>query len=107
MEKWLADRPHHPGAAAKQWLIDLYKENRLAKGTFELGGETVDLKRLTMPVLNVYALQDTIIPTLLDGARTPGRDQRLYRAAAARRGMSGSMSARRARASSATPCSSG
>ena len=62
MEKWLADRPHHPGAAAKQWLIDLYKENRLAKGTFELGGETVDLKQVTMPVLNVYALQDHIIP---------------------------------------------
>lgn len=33
MEKWLADRPHHPGAAARQWLIDLYKENRLVKGT--------------------------------------------------------------------------
>lgn len=62
MEKWLADRPHHPGAAARQWLIDLYKENRLVKGTFELGGEVVDLKRLTMPVLNVYALQDHIIP---------------------------------------------
>jgi polyhydroxyalkanoate synthase subunit PhaC len=62
MEKWLADRPHHPGAAAKQWLIELYKENRLAKGTFELGGKTVDLKQVTMPVLNVYALQDTIIP---------------------------------------------
>jgi polyhydroxyalkanoate synthase len=62
MEKWLADRPHHPGAAARQWLIELYKENRLAKGTFELGGEAVDLKRLTMPVLNVYALQDHIIP---------------------------------------------
>ena len=45
MEKWLSDRPHHPGAAAKQWLIDLYKENRLAKGTFELGGEPVDLKK--------------------------------------------------------------
>jgi len=20
MEKWIADRPHHPGEAAKQWL---------------------------------------------------------------------------------------
>jgi poly(3-hydroxyalkanoate) synthetase len=41
MEKGLADRPHHPGAAAKQWLIELYKENRLVKGTFELDGEAV------------------------------------------------------------------
>ena len=22
MEKWLADRPHHPGEAAKQWFKD-------------------------------------------------------------------------------------
>ena len=27
MEKWLADRPHHPGEAAKQWLKDLYQQN--------------------------------------------------------------------------------
>jgi polyhydroxyalkanoate synthase len=62
MEKWLADRPHHPGAAALQWLIELYKENRLVKGTFEMSGKRVDLVNVTMPVLNVYALQDHIIP---------------------------------------------
>lgn len=62
MEKWLADRPHHPGAAARQWLIELYKENRLVKGELEISGEMVDLGQLTMPVLNVYALQDHIIP---------------------------------------------
>jgi polyhydroxyalkanoate synthase len=62
MEKWLADRPSHPGLAAKQWLIDLYKENRLIKGTFELGGEKVDLGKITMPVLNIYAERDHIIP---------------------------------------------
>lgn len=62
MEKWLADRPNHPGAAARQWLIDLYTENRLVKGEFELCGQTVDLGNLTMPILNVYAEQDHIIP---------------------------------------------
>ena len=62
MEKWLADRPHHPGAAARQWLIDLYKENRLIKGTLEIANQKVDLKNLTMPVLNVFAMQDHIIP---------------------------------------------
>lgn len=62
MEKWLADRPHHPGAAAKQWLIDLYKENQLIKGTLQIAGQTVDLKKVTMPVLNVFAMQDHIIP---------------------------------------------
>ena len=62
MEKWLADRPNHPGMAAKQWLIDLYKENRLVKGSFELAGTKVDLGRINMPVLNIFAERDHIIP---------------------------------------------
>jgi len=62
MEKWLADRPHHPGAAARQWLVDFYKHNRMVKGEVELNGRKVDLTNLTMPILNVYALRDHIIP---------------------------------------------
>jgi polyhydroxyalkanoate synthase subunit PhaC len=62
MEKWLADRPHHPGEAAKQWLKDLYQENRLVEGNFVLSGRQVDLKSITAPVLNVFALDDHIIP---------------------------------------------
>lgn len=62
MEKWLNDRTHHPGAAALQWLIELYKENRLIEGTFELSGQRVDLSKLKMPILNVYALQDNVVP---------------------------------------------
>jgi polyhydroxyalkanoate synthase len=62
MEKWIADRPHHPGEAAKQWLKDLYQENKLVEGRFELGGRVVDLRHITCPVLNVYAKDDHIIP---------------------------------------------
>ena len=62
MEKWLADRPDHPGEAGKQWLQQLYQENRLINGTFLLSGRLVDLSHLTMPVLNIYALDDHIVP---------------------------------------------
>jgi polyhydroxyalkanoate synthase len=62
MEKWLADRPHHPGEAAKQWLKELYQDNRLIDGSFELSGRRVDLKAIASPVLNIYALDDHIIP---------------------------------------------
>ena len=62
MEKWLADRPHHPGEAAKQWLIDLYQQNKLIKNEFRIGGRLVDLGHVTMPVLNVFAKDDHIIP---------------------------------------------
>jgi polyhydroxyalkanoate synthase len=62
MEKWIADRPHHPGEAAKQWLKDLYQDNKLVQNEFELGGRKVDLRNITMPVLNVFAKDDHIIP---------------------------------------------
>jgi polyhydroxyalkanoate synthase subunit PhaC len=62
MEKWIADRPDHPGEAAKQWLKDLYQQNKLVKSEWELDGRRVDLGRITMPVLNVYAKDDHIIP---------------------------------------------
>ncbi len=62
MEKWLADRPDHPGEAGKQWLKDLYQANQLVKGEFRLNGKLVDLKKVTMPVLNIFAQEDHIIP---------------------------------------------
>jgi polyhydroxyalkanoate synthase len=62
MEKWLADRPDHPGEAAKQWFKDLYQDNKLVRNLFQLNGVTVDLRKLTMPVLNIFALNDHIIP---------------------------------------------
>ncbi|ASS60207.1 MULTISPECIES: class III poly(R)-hydroxyalkanoic acid synthase subunit PhaC [Rhizobium] len=62
MEKWLADRPDHPGAAGRQWLKELYQGNRLVKGRFELSGRIVDLHAIDVPVLNIYALNDHIIP---------------------------------------------
>jgi polyhydroxyalkanoate synthase len=71
MEKWLADRPHHAGEAAKQWLKDLYQDNKLILNEWELDGRRVDLRNVTAPVLNIYAESDTIIPPLtaraLDG----------------------------------------
>ncbi len=62
MEKWIADRPDHPGELARQWLNDLYRENQLVKGEFKILGESVDLSKISCPVLNIYALQDHIIP---------------------------------------------
>lgn len=62
MEKWIADRPDHPGEAARQWLNELYRENRLTEGRFRIAGETVDLSDISCPVLNIYAQQDHIIP---------------------------------------------
>jgi polyhydroxyalkanoate synthase len=61
MEKWLSDRPDHTGAAAQQWLKDLYQENKLARGELIINGRLVDLNAVAMPVLNIYSDTDTVI----------------------------------------------
>jgi polyhydroxyalkanoate synthase subunit PhaC len=63
MERWIADRPGHPGEVMRQWFKDLYQANKLVNNELELGGRRVELSRITMPVLNVYADGDVVIPT--------------------------------------------
>jgi polyhydroxyalkanoate synthase len=63
MERWLSDRPHVPGEFVRQWFKELYQQNRLVRNEFELGGRRVDLGRVTMPVLNVWAAGDVVVPT--------------------------------------------
>jgi polyhydroxyalkanoate synthase subunit PhaC len=63
MERWIADRPDHPGEVLRQWFKDLYHDNKLIRGELELGGHKVDLANITMPVLNIHATGDTVVPT--------------------------------------------
>jgi polyhydroxyalkanoate synthase subunit PhaC len=65
MEKWIADRPHHPGEVAKQWVKDLYQNNCLVVNKLLLDSQRVELPNVTMPVLNIYARDDHIIPTAM------------------------------------------
>jgi len=62
MEKWIFDSPDQPGEMFRQFMSALVKENRLAKGTFTIAGKPIDLRRVSMPVLNIYALQDHLVP---------------------------------------------
>jgi len=62
MERWIADRPDHPGEVLRQWLKDLYQDNKLIRNELVLGGRRVNMRKITMPVLNIYATGDTIIP---------------------------------------------
>ncbi len=63
MERWIADRPDHPGEFARQWFKDLYQGNKLIKNELMLGNRRVDLRNVAMPVLNVIADGDVVIPT--------------------------------------------
>jgi len=62
MEKWLGDRPDQPGEFARQWLKELYQQNKLIRGEFVLDGERVDLGHIDMPVLNILTDTDHVIP---------------------------------------------
>ncbi|MGA2551275.1 MAG: class III poly(R)-hydroxyalkanoic acid synthase subunit PhaC [Burkholderiaceae bacterium] len=63
MERWIADRPDSPGEFVRQWFKDLYQDNKLIRGELLLGGRKVDLRKITMPVLNISADGDVVIPT--------------------------------------------
>ncbi len=62
MEKWIFDSPGQAGAAYSRFIKDMYQENRLAKGSLEINGRRVDLKNITMPLLNIYARSDHLVP---------------------------------------------
>lgn len=62
MEKWIFDSPDQAGEAFRQFIKDFYQGNKLVRGGLEIGGKKVDPKRVTMPVLNVFAEQDHLVP---------------------------------------------
>jgi len=62
MEKWKGDLPAIAGEMYRKYIKDLFRDNKLIQGTFELGGRKVNLKNMTAPYLNVYATEDNIIP---------------------------------------------
>jgi len=62
MEKWIFDSPDQAGETFRQFIKDFYQANKLIKGEFTLGGNRVELKNITMPVLNIYAEEDHLVP---------------------------------------------
>ena len=62
MEKWIFDSPDQAGEAFRQFIRDFYQGNRLVEGGLHIGEHEVDLRRVDMPVLNIYAEQDHLVP---------------------------------------------
>lgn len=61
MEKWIFDSPSQTGEALRQFVKDLYQENKLVKGKMMIGEKKVNLKDITMPVLNIFGKNDHIV----------------------------------------------
>lgn len=62
MEKWIFDSPDQAGETFRQFIKDFFQENKLLKGEVVIGQHTVDLKNITVPILNVFADQDHLVP---------------------------------------------
>jgi len=62
MEKWLFDCPNQAGENYRTWMKELWQENKLIKGKFYLGDKKIDLKKITVPLLNVHGAKDNLIP---------------------------------------------
>ncbi|MDJ0720784.1 MAG: class III poly(R)-hydroxyalkanoic acid synthase subunit PhaC [Desulfobacterales bacterium] len=62
MEKWIFDSPDLPGAVFKKFIQDCYQQNLLIQSKLQVGGNPVNLKKITMPLLNIYGLYDHLVP---------------------------------------------
>ena len=62
MEQWLRDGIDVSGRAFVEFVTWIYQENRLAEGTLELDGMTVDPEAIEMPVLQIIGEYDHLIP---------------------------------------------
>jgi len=62
MEKWIFDSPDQAGETFRQFMKDCYQKNLLIKNEMVLNGKKINLKNITMPVLNVMAEFDHLVP---------------------------------------------
>jgi polyhydroxyalkanoate synthase subunit PhaC len=62
MEKWIFDSPDQAGEAFRQFMKQYYQGNGFVNGGIEIGGREVHLGLVEMPVLNIYAEQDHLVP---------------------------------------------
>jgi len=62
MEKWIFDSPDQAAEAIREFSKQFYQQNGLVKGTVKIGDDTVNLENITIPVLNIFAAADHLVP---------------------------------------------
>jgi len=61
MEKWLYDTPGIAGETFLQWIRDIYQKNLFVKNEMKIGGNIIDLSKITIPLLNIVAEEDHLV----------------------------------------------
>ena len=62
MEKWIFDSPDQAGEAFREFTTQFFQGNRFVTGGARIGDQEVHLGLVEMPVLNIYAEQDHLVP---------------------------------------------
>lgn len=62
MEKWIFDSPDQVGEAFRGFMKEFYQKNGFLNGGAMIGNRRVTLDKVTMPVLNIYATEDHLVP---------------------------------------------
>lgn len=62
MEKWIFDSPDQAGEAFRQYIKQFYQGNGFVNGGIVIGEREVHLGLVEMPVLNIFAEQDHLVP---------------------------------------------
>ncbi|MGM0607290.1 MAG: alpha/beta fold hydrolase [Candidatus Muiribacteriota bacterium] len=62
LERWLNDNVDFPVTAYKDYIQEFYHKNSLAQDKLQLDGKKISLSNLKVPVLNVIARRDGIVP---------------------------------------------
>ena len=70
MYRWVNDSVPFASAAFRQWVVEFYQENRLARDMLDMDGRPVRLSNIHCPVLNVAATRDLIAPRTTTSAVT-------------------------------------
>ncbi len=62
METWANDNIPVAGETFRQFVKDCFQKNLLMQGKMRLGTKTIDLSKITCPVLNLMAANDHLVP---------------------------------------------
>jgi len=62
MERWIGDGIDVAGKAYVEFLEDIYQDNQLYRNELVIGDHEVELDELTMPILQIVAEYDHLIP---------------------------------------------
>lgn len=61
-ERWVADSPDQAGQAFLDFIRHFYRDNALVNGTLVVDAVPLRLRTLTLPILNVFASRDHLVP---------------------------------------------